>query len=137
DPAYRTLRASDLAFEFFKAKGPYMSAPLARPTVEKKRPGPRLLKKGSPEAIAASAMAAEGLEGAALERFELLRAWRKKTADAAGVPPYVVFPDRSLREIALVRPKDRLALSVVFGVGAKKLEKYGEGVLAVLAGAQG
>ncbi|MFZ4618099.1 MAG: RecQ family ATP-dependent DNA helicase [Rectinemataceae bacterium] len=137
DPAYRTLRASDLAFEYFRAKGPYMSPPLATPTGEKKRPGARLLKKGSPEAIAASATAAEGLEGAALETFEQLRAWRKKTADAAAVPPYVVFPDRSLREIALARPQDRLALSTVFGVGAKKLEKYGAGVLAVLAETQG
>lgn len=140
DPAYRTLRASDLAFEYFRVKGPYMSPPLATPAGGKKRPGARLLKKGSPEAIAASSMAAtaataaEGLEGAALETFEQLRAWRKKTADAAGLPPYVVFPDRSLREIALARPKDRQALSTVFGVGAKKLEKYGAGVLAVLAG---
>ena len=57
--------------------------------------------------------------------FEALRSLRKALADEAKVPPYVVFPDRTLREMARQRPKSVEDLEGVFGVGAHKAERYG------------
>jgi len=58
--------------------------------------------------------------------FEELRQLRKQLAEAAGVPPFVVFGDASLREMAAYFPRDREEFSRIGGVGAKKLEQYGE-----------
>ena len=66
--------------------------------------------------------------------FEALRAWRKMEAQAQGVPPYVIFHDRTLAEIARARPTSLPALAAISGVGEGKLGRYGEAVLAVLAG---
>jgi ATP-dependent DNA helicase RecQ len=65
--------------------------------------------------------------------FERLRAWRLATARAESVPAYVVFSDRTLRELAAVRPADEAALAAVQGVGPAKLERYGTEVLAQIA----
>ena len=67
------------------------------------------------------------------EVFERLRAWRTEQAREQGVPAYVVFPDATLIELARARPSSSAALAEVSGVGAKKLERYGEAVLRVLA----
>jgi ATP-dependent DNA helicase RecQ len=64
--------------------------------------------------------------------FEALRALRRELAQEAGVPPYVIFHDATLREMALARPASRAALGEVGGVGARKLAAYGEAVLAVI-----
>jgi len=65
--------------------------------------------------------------------FEALRSWRAGIARSHGVPAYVIFHDASLREIALARPDSLDALSHVNGVGTKKLESYGESILACIA----
>ena len=65
--------------------------------------------------------------------FEALRAWRAAEAKSQHVPPYVIFHDRTLAEIAVRRPGTRVALAEVSGVGEGKLERYGEAVLKVLA----
>ena len=61
--------------------------------------------------------------------FEALRAWRGEVAKSHGVPAYVIFHDATLREIALARPESMDALSHINGVGARKLEAYGEEIL--------
>ncbi|MBV9929486.1 MAG: DNA helicase RecQ [Alphaproteobacteria bacterium] len=66
--------------------------------------------------------------------FDALRACRRDLAQAAGVPPYVIFHDSTLREMAAVRPTSREALARVSGVGAAKLEKYGEAFVEVVRG---
>ncbi len=66
--------------------------------------------------------------------FERLRAWRAETAREASVPAYVVFPDATLAAIAQHRPATTEALFAISGVGAKKLESYGDAVLAVVRG---
>ena len=66
--------------------------------------------------------------------FEALRAWRSEQAKEQGVPAYVVFADVTLREVAIVRPADLAQLAGITGVGQKKLDTYGEGLLAVVAG---
>ncbi|MEM7628967.1 MAG: ATP-dependent DNA helicase RecQ [Planctomycetota bacterium] len=66
--------------------------------------------------------------------FERLRALRKSIADENGVPPYVVFNDATLRDMARRRPADGEAMLEVKGVGRKKLELFGEAFLACLNG---
>ena len=66
--------------------------------------------------------------------FERLREWRAGVAREQGVPAYIVFGDATLRGIALTRPSSLEQLGTISGVGEKKLESYGEGVLGVVAG---
>ena len=64
--------------------------------------------------------------------FEELRTVRKKLADEAGVPPFVIFSDKSLQDMVARKPKDEEAFLEVNGVGANKLEKYGEHFLEAI-----
>lgn len=59
------------------------------------------------------------------ELFEILRALRKKIADTEKIPPYMVFPDVTLREMSAKRPLSSLGLKEINGVGELKLRKYG------------
>jgi ATP-dependent DNA helicase RecQ len=61
-----------------------------------------------------------------------LKEWRREQARLQGVPPYVVFHDRTLVEVAACHPRDLDALAQLSGIGAAKLERYGEAVLAVV-----
>ena len=72
-------------------------------------------------------------EGPADPMFDALREARRKLASDAGVPPYVIFHDSTLREIAANRPRTLGELGAVQGVGAVKLARYGEAMLAALA----
>jgi DNA helicase II / ATP-dependent DNA helicase PcrA len=72
------------------------------------------------------------LEGEAGELFERLRAWRSETAASASVPAYVVFTDATLQAIAESRPASLRELAALPGIGARKLELYGEDVLSTL-----
>ncbi len=58
--------------------------------------------------------------------FEILRKKRKELADGADVPPFVIFGDRSLRDMAIRFPQGLESFSAIHGVGRAKLEKYGE-----------
>ncbi len=73
------------------------------------------------------------LPGEAAGLFERLREWRATTARAQGVPAYVVFGDATLRGIAATKPASLGDLAGISGVGEKKLESYGEQVLALVA----
>jgi ATP-dependent DNA helicase RecQ len=64
--------------------------------------------------------------------FELLRKKRKEIADRMNIPPYTVFHDRTLKEMATHLPQTRDGLSRIHGIGAAKLEKYGEVVLDII-----
>jgi ATP-dependent DNA helicase RecQ len=64
--------------------------------------------------------------------FEALRACRRDLAREAGVPPYVVFHDSTLREIAELKPESLNALSRISGVGSAKLQRYGEAFVDVV-----
>jgi ATP-dependent DNA helicase RecQ len=76
--------------------------------------------------------AAESLNGEASTLFDALRLWRSGEAKAQSVPPYVIFHDTVLREIAAIRPVNEDELGQIKGVGASKLARYGAGVLAVV-----
>ena len=73
---------------------------------------------------------ATGPEAAGL--FEALRTWRATEARKQSVPPYVIFHDTVLRDIAAVRPGDLGELGQIKGVGASKLDRYGDAVLEVV-----
>jgi ATP-dependent DNA helicase RecQ len=69
--------------------------------------------------------------------FQVLREKRMEIARAQNVPPYVIFHDRTLMELAAARPTSRAAMSSVPGVGEAKLDRYGPAFLAVIAGYAG
>ena len=64
--------------------------------------------------------------------LERLRAWRTDTAKSRNVPAYVIFHDATLMEIAHLRPASMRELSGISGVGDRKLEAYGEQILALV-----
>ena len=66
--------------------------------------------------------------------FQALRTLRKRLADEAGVPPYVIFGDAALAEMAAFRPTDQEALLRINGVGKQKLARYGEDFIAEIIG---
>ncbi len=64
--------------------------------------------------------------------FEALRELRRELAQEAGLPPYVIFHDATLREMATTRPATLAQLGEVSGVGSRKLEAYGDAFLNVI-----
>jgi ATP-dependent DNA helicase RecQ len=64
--------------------------------------------------------------------FEMLRRKRKELADEASVPPYVIFSDKTLIEMAVFYPQSTESLLDIHGVGSAKLQKYGETFLAIV-----
>jgi len=83
---------------------------------------------------AAKSKAGSELPEEARPLFERLREWRSGVAREQGVPAYIVFGDATLRGIALTKPSSLEQLGTISGVGEKKLESYGEGVLGVVSG---
>lgn len=79
-----------------------------------------------------SRVEAEAWEGVDRELFEQLRAARMRIAKARGVPPYVIFHDTTLREMARLRPQTMDALRAVYGIGDRKAHDLGEQFLEVL-----
>jgi len=66
------------------------------------------------------------------ELFEILRKMRKKLADHTGVPPYVIFSDKTLIGMATFFPGNENELLQIHGIGAVKLEKYGKIFLDII-----
>lgn len=73
------------------------------------------------------------LRGDDAERFEMLRKWRKAYADLHDVPAFLVFGNRTLRELARKNPSSMEDLEGVYGLGPRKLEQFGKHVLEALA----
>ena len=91
-------------------------------TIAEPRKKPRRQRKGS------------GVNPTGDPVFEALRAKRAELARANGIPAYIIFHDSVLREIAAARPADLDAMAQVPGIGAKKLETYGEAFCEVVRG---
>ena len=111
------LRMTDAARPILRGEE---SITLRKDTVDAARP-----------AVAVKALVSE--EDAPL--LSALKAKRRALAEAAGVPAYVIFPDRTLIEMAERRPATLDQMAGITGVGAKKLESYGAEFLAVIVGA--
>lgn len=89
--------------------------------------------RGSGSASPASQL----VRGEEREQWEALRTLRRNLAQEHAVPPYVIFPDSTLLEMLRSQPTSMAEMGRVSGVGARKLERYGEAFLQVLAGSSG
>ena len=67
--------------------------------------------------------------------FEALRVLRRELAAEAQVPPYVIFHDATLRDMAAARPTSRAELGAIGGIGQRKLDAFGDAFLAVIKAA--
>ncbi|MNF67114.1 ATP-dependent DNA helicase RecQ [compost metagenome] len=79
--------------------------------------------------------ASQLVRGEEREQWEALRTLRRKLAEEHAVPPYVIFPDSTLLEMLRSQPSSMADMARVSGVGARKLERYGQAFLEVLSGA--
>jgi ATP-dependent DNA helicase RecQ len=104
----------------------------ARLLLPPSRRAPRPLAAGPRPPRGGTAAQADALDAAATEIFEALRRFRREAAQREGVPPYVVASDRSLRDLALLRPRSEAELTLAHGIGPAKAEKYGAELLAVI-----
>ncbi len=98
--------------------------------VQMRRATPRKGKSPKQRATAG----AVDLQNVDADLLSRLKAWRSAQARAQSVPPYVVFHDSTLTAIASARPQDLGALSLIAGLGVKKLERYGPALLELLRG---
>ena len=89
--------------------------------------------RGPADRGAAPPAASDALPPEALPVFEALRQMRSQLAREENVPAYVVASDRSLRDIALLRPRGLETLKLAHGIGPAKAERYGAQILAVVA----
>ncbi len=116
--AYGALRLSDASRPVLKGEQ----------RVEMRRLAPRRNRV----ARTRGGTATDALTAADAGVLERLKAWRMAQAREQAVPAYVIFHDRTLAEIAALRPQDQEALAAIPGMGAKKLERYGAALLALL-----
>jgi ATP-dependent DNA helicase RecQ len=115
---------------------------LALPSEPAARSGSRRARAGTGRrGPARAAAAADGGAGPAAgdagpepdpELLAQLKAWRTAEARRKSMPPYVIFHDRTLAELAAARPRDLQGLRQVPGIGPAKLEAYGAALLALL-----
>jgi superfamily II DNA helicase RecQ len=66
--------------------------------------------------------------------YQALRTWRLDRSQADGVPAFTLFSDRTLRELVAQKPVSRVALLEIWGLGETRVDRFGEDVLAVIAG---
>jgi DNA helicase-2/ATP-dependent DNA helicase PcrA len=118
----------------------WLSWALARGAAQRRSRRPSRFLDGLRPHVAAPARAAKrsapAAEAADAAVFGRLRAWRRRQAEAQGVPAYVVFSDATLVAISDGHPDSRAALGRIAGVGPTKLDRYAGPVLALLAGAE-
>jgi ATP-dependent DNA helicase RecQ len=126
---FNTLKLEPLAKAFLKGEQRVMlreaaeSAP--RRTGGASRADKSSSKTKTPESLA-------NLERGAQTRFAALKAWRAEVAKSHSLPAYVIFHDATLLAMAEAAPQSLAELSGISGLGAKKLEAYGEEVLRLL-----
>ncbi|MEM6531752.1 MAG: DNA helicase RecQ [Myxococcota bacterium] len=121
EDGYGTLMLTESAREVLKGE---RVLTLRRDVVRKRSVGTR--RDG--------ASPADTLDESGRELFEKLRAARLQLAREQDVPPYVIFHDKTLVDMALLQPRSLDEMAMVSGVGARKLERYGSAFLAVLNG---
>lgn len=92
-------------------------------------PAPPRARRGKVSRMTAQAAVSEGDR----DLFEALRQKRTEMARAQNVPPYVIFHDKTLIEIAAAKPSSRAEMANVPGVGEAKLDRYGPAFLTVIA----
>jgi ATP-dependent DNA helicase RecQ len=131
----RQLLAQSLLTVSSDGYGTLVIGPAAAEVLDGSR---RVMLRREPERRAKVSKQRAGAElpDAARGLFERLREWRAGVAREQGVPAYIVFGDTTLRGIAVTKPTSLEQLGTISGVGEKKLEAYGDGVLEVVAAAE-
>jgi ATP-dependent DNA helicase RecQ len=132
---FRQLVASGLLAVDAEGHGGLRLTPASKPVLQGQRQV--MLRKEAPRAAdrdrgrrrGRDAAPQVALDESDLPLFDALRAWRTRVAREQNVPPYVIFHDSTLREIATLRPTSATQLASVGGIGSGKLERYGEQVL--------
>ncbi len=122
--AYGTLALTDASRAVLKGERTVM---LRKQSTS--RPG----RREKTERVARLTITPQDFSPTAQGLFDRLRAWRAETAKTHGVPAYVIFHDATLRQIAERVPRTLDELRGISGVGAKKLEAYGEKILHEVA----
>jgi ATP-dependent DNA helicase RecQ len=119
DPRYPVLRLTPRAWEILRGQRPFFLAPLVdtQPAASGRGTARR------PESQRGGS-AAVPLDAHASALFQRLRVLRRELADERNVPPYVIFSDATLREMAQQRPGSRAAFAQISGVGRQKLEAF-------------
>ena len=139
---WRTVLRQLIALGHLRAEGEYHTLALTPGAREVLRGQVRRLlrvpaaaprRTGKPERAPKDKAPALPLDAVALQRFDALKAWRAEVAKAHNLPAFVVFHDATLAQMAREQPASLDALAGISGVGAKKLEAYGEEILRVLA----
>ena len=129
----RQLVAHGLIVVDVAGHGGLSIAPQGRQFLREKPPlSLRALKKAKPERKTARRETRDALPAADHALFEKLRARRLELARAQQVPPYVIFHDRTLADMAARRPRSVAELAATPGVGEAKLARYGEAFLEVI-----
>ena len=134
---FRQLVALGLLEVDAEGHGGLRLAEAARPVLRGEQPvllrKDSLRKRGRERGDARTARVAIEVPSADRPLFEALRGLRTRLAREQGVPPYVIFHDATLREIARQRPQTPGDLALIGGIGAGKIERYGDEVLDVVA----
>jgi ATP-dependent DNA helicase RecQ len=120
---YGSLKLNAVSWEVLRGERPVSLRRDPAPAAETSRPGRAASGAEDSELLQAEE---------ARELWEKLRALRRRLAEEQGVPPYAVFPDRSLLDMLRHRPRDKAELSLVHGVGKAKLAAYGAAFLEIL-----
>jgi ATP-dependent DNA helicase RecQ len=103
--------------------------------VQMRRAVVRRQEGGVGRTASASSLASAGLSSEDQTLLQRLKAWRSAQARSQSVPAYVILHDATLAEIARLRPANLNLLAGVSGIGARKLERYGRELLAIVADA--
>jgi ATP-dependent DNA helicase RecQ len=106
-------------------------ARLLLPAVAAERAAPAVPRAPRRGAVPASSV--DELDDGAQALFQALRAWRLSVAREASIAPFMVASDRTLRDIVRLRPRTPEELSLAYGIGRQKAERYGLAVLRVVA----
>jgi ATP-dependent DNA helicase RecQ len=122
--AFNTLQLTEGSRAVLKGEQAVQLRESVSQPVERRRRG-----KGDKQGVPA---VAAGLTGDGQQRFAALKAWRAEVARAHNLPAYVIFHDATLAAIAALAPQSLRELEGISGIGAKKLEAYGEEVLRVV-----
>jgi ATP-dependent DNA helicase RecQ len=126
---YNTLGLTDSSRAVLRGEVPLMLRVPPEETARGRRTKAAAGAKGATKERAAPIP----LDAEGTQRFAALKAWRAEVAKAHNLPAYIVFHDAALAAMAQLAPRTRQELATIGGVGAKKLDAYGDEILRVLA----